>query len=40
MGDLSAYLETPQKVSDRLKEFNKCVIIGVYVLGRLIEWIS
>jgi len=40
MGDLITYLETPQKVFDRLEEFNKCVVISIYALDRLIECMS
>ena len=40
MGDLSIYLETLQKVFDRFEQLNKCVVISIYALGRLIEWIA
>ena len=40
MGDLSTYLETPQKVFDRLDQFNKYAVVGIYALRRLIECMS
>jgi len=40
MRDLITYHETPQKVFNRLEQFNKCVVIGVYAIDRLIECMS